>query len=67
MLLHAALSTTATASEMARAMARPIPRDAPVIITSDLLMVILGGPPRRGVKTEEVASEKGETEREVSM
>lgn len=40
MLLHAALSTTATASEMARAMARPIPRDAPVIITSDLLMVV---------------------------
>ena len=39
-LLHAALSTTATASEMARAMARPIPRDAPVIITSDLLMVV---------------------------
>jgi len=27
---------------MARAMARPIPRDAPVIITSDLLMVIVG-------------------------
>ena len=25
---------------MARAMARPIPRDAPVIITSDLLMVV---------------------------
>jgi hypothetical protein len=27
------------ASEMARAMARPIPLDAPVIITSDLRMV----------------------------
>ena len=41
---------------MARAMARPIPRDAPVIITSDLLMVVdrSSGPAEESDRTEEV-------------